>query len=119
MLTKTVTIETAPPDFDSAEKFKDEDIGLTMRDLTYEVRAAMKIDPDQSGVVVEKIETGTPASVAGIKQYEIITNLDNEPLKDVDDFKEKTQRAREADKEKVSLQILTMGKSRVVDLKLP
>ncbi len=116
---KKVVVETAPPDFDSAAKFKDDDIGLTVKDLTYEVRAAMKVAPEVSGVVVDKVETGTPASVAGIKPYEIITSLDNEPLKGAQDFEQKINAAQESEKEKVSLQIQTMGKSRVVDLKMP
>ena len=118
-VTKSVTIQPAPPDFESAKKFKDDDIGLTLKDLTYEVRAALQIADDQYGVVVAKVETGTPASVAGIKQYEILTALDNQPLKDVDDFKARVKSAQDAGKEKVSLRILSMGKSRVVDLKLP
>lgn len=118
-ITRSVIIQPAPADFDSAKKFKDEDIGLTLKDLTYEVRSALKIPADQSGVVVAKVETGTPASVAGIKQYEILTALDNQPLTDVDDFKAKIKSAQDTGKEKVSLRILSMGKSRVVDLKLP
>ncbi len=119
ILTSTVKIEPAPPDFENARKFKDEDIGLTLKDLTYEVREALHIPEEQKGVVVAKVETGTPASVAGIKTYEVILAMDDKEIKDVEDFKERIKEAEKASKEKVSLRILSLGKSRVVDLNLP
>ncbi len=114
-----VTLEYAPPDYASAEKFKDDEIGLTIKNLTYEVRRALKITGNESGVVVAKVKSGTYASVAGIKQYEIISSIGNEPVDDVDDFEATITDAQKAGKEKVSLRVLSMGKSRVVDLKIP
>lgn len=119
ILTRTVKIEPAPPDFENARKFKDEDIGLTLKDLTYEVREALHIPEEQTGVVVAKVETGTPASVAGIKTYEVILAMNDKEIKDVEDFKERIKEAEKMGKEKVSLRILSLGKSRVVDLNLP
>ena len=40
-------------------------------------------------------------------------------MKDVDDFAAKITTAQDEEKDKVALRILAMGKSRVVDLKIP
>ena len=114
-----LTIEKAPPDYDSIAKYKDEQLGLTLKSLTYEVRMALKIPAEEQGVVVAKVEPGTPASVADIEQYEVISQIEGEKVKGTEDFEEKIAQAREANSDKVSLVIYSMGTKRVVDLILP
>jgi len=111
-----LTIEKAPADYDSIAKYKDEKLGLTLKSLTYEVRMALKIPADEQGVVVAKVEPGTPASVADIEQYEVISQIEGEKVQDTEDFQEKIAQALKANKDKVSLVIYSMGTKRVVDL---
>ena len=40
---KELVIEQAPPDLMAAAKYKNEKLGLTVKDLTYEVRAALRL----------------------------------------------------------------------------
>ncbi|MCK4851387.1 MAG: PDZ domain-containing protein, partial [Phycisphaerae bacterium] len=102
----------------SAQKYRDRPIGLTVRDLTYEVRQALKMSPDAPGVVVSKIEEGTPAAVAKISEGELITRIDSDEIASVDDFEAKITAAREAELDTVKVEILRLGKTRVADLSL-
>src|SRR6185436_18730982 len=52
----SVTLKAAPADFENARKYKSEDLGLTFKDLTYEVRGFYRMKPDAPGVVVAKVE---------------------------------------------------------------
>ncbi len=79
-------IEESPDYYGSAPKFEDEGLGVTVRDLTYEVRRYfLKKDAD-AGVIVSTIEPGSKAAVAGLKPYEIVTAVNDEAVKSVEDF---------------------------------
>ena len=111
-------VEQAPPDFDCAKKFRNKQIGLTVKEITYEVRAALKIAEADSGVVIEKIESGTPAALARLSAFDVITKIDGSPVLSVDDFEVKIQAAIAENKENITLVIMRKGKSRIADLKL-
>ena len=49
VVTRKFTVKRAPPDFDSAVKWKNRKIGLTVKDLTYEVRLALSLKADAAG----------------------------------------------------------------------
>lgn len=50
-----LTVEPAPPDFTSAARVFDEEAGLEVRDLTYEVRHVLRMGADATGVVVDRL----------------------------------------------------------------
>ena len=118
LFTKTIKVQQAPLDYDSAKKHRDRSIGLTIRDLSYEVRQAIKVSADAPGVVVSKIEEGTAAAVARIREGELITRIDSAQVVNVDDFKDKITAARQAEVDSVKIEILRLGKTRVADLSL-
>jgi hypothetical protein len=83
---KEFTVSQGPISYDSAPKYKHGPLGLTVRDMTYEVRRYMQKKDDEPGVVVSKIEMGSKASVAGLKPYEVITHVNDQEVKNVGDF---------------------------------
>ena len=117
-ITDTVDVQMASLDYDSAERFRDRKIGLTVRDLTYEVRKALRMAPEDPGVVVSKIEEGLPAAVARISEGELLTRIDSRDIKSLDDFKNMIQAARDNGADTVKVEILRLGKTRVADLSL-
>jgi hypothetical protein len=92
--TKNFQVELAPPDFSNAPKFKDKAVGLTVRELTYEVRHSLLLPKDQKGVVIAEIESGSPASIARVGFYEIIPRIDNQPVKDLEGYKKIMEAAK-------------------------
>ncbi len=107
-----------PLDFDSAEKYKDEKLGLSIKPVTYEVRRALAMTEEAPGVIISKVEQGSAAQLARLGPYVVITHIEGEPVKSVDEFKKKIAKLREEKKEKAKLQVSVMGKSRFADLKL-
>ena len=85
-LEKEFTIQQAPRDMLSAAKYKNEKLGLTVKDVTYEVRAALRLKPDEPAVVVRKVEQGTPAALARINTYELIRAVDGDSVDNVGTF---------------------------------
>lgn len=89
------TVTQSPPHYDTAEKYKSGPLGMTVRDLTYELRQYFRRPADQPGVILSKIEPGSKASVAGLRPYEIITHVNDKPVMNVKDFETFTKQPGE------------------------
>jgi serine protease Do len=112
-LSRELTVAASPTYYDSAPRYKSEPLGLTVRDLTYEVRRYFQRSVDEPGVIVSKIEPGSRTSVAGIKPFEIITHVNDKPVMTAGDFEKLTK-----DQKELRLSVKRMLRGRVVKLSL-
>ena len=112
-INKDLEITQSVPYFDSAPRYACKPLGLTLRDMTYEVRRYFQRKPDDPGVIISKIERGSKASVAGIKPFEIITHVNDTPVLTVKDFERLMQ-----GQEELRLNVKRMTRDRVVKIKL-
>jgi predicted metalloprotease with PDZ domain len=103
-----------PVHYDSAARYKSEASGITVRDLTYEVRRYLQLKADDPGVIVSKIEQGSKASTSGLKPFEIITHVNNQPVANVKEFQKLTEGQTE-----LRLSVKRMAKGRQVKITLP
>jgi serine protease Do len=55
-------------------------LGVDLRDLDPDLRAAMSLAPDAGGVVVVRAERGSPGARAGLRSNDLITSLDQQPV---------------------------------------
>lgn len=116
-LEKEFTIRQAPRDMLSAAKYKNDKLGLTVKDATYEVRAALRLDPNEPAIVAVKVEQGTPAALARINSYELIRAVDGVSVDKVETFEKLLAQAQEAKKDSIRVTVEWMGKTRLADLK--
>jgi S1-C subfamily serine protease len=113
VITKDFQVVQGPPHYDSAERYKSDALGLTVRNLTYEVRRYFQKAPGEGGVIVSKIEPGSKAAVSGIKPYEIITHVNDQPVGNVKDFEKLI-----AGQGELRLSVKRMTKGRVVKIRM-
>lgn len=118
-VTQPFTLEWAPYDNTSANKFKDEKTGVTVKDLTYDVRALLRLADDQPGVIVSKTEDGQKAAVADISQGVIITEINGQPLKNVEDYERIMTAIQQGKTGTAVMKLLWMGKNRMVKIEFP
>ena len=71
--------------------------GLTVQPLTDEVRQSLGIDKDIQGVVVRKVEPGSPAENAGLAPKDVITEIDNDPITSVASFAKAVSKLKSGD----------------------
>jgi S1-C subfamily serine protease len=83
---KEFVVEQSPPHHESAPRFKSDELGITVRDVTYELRQYFQLSKQDPGVTISKVESGSKASVAGIRHFEMITHIGDEPVMNVADF---------------------------------
>ena len=113
ILTKEFTVERGPDYYDTAEKYKSDFLGLTVKNLTCEVRKYFQKGPDEPGVIVSKIDPGSKASVSGLKPYEIIVQVNGKPVANVKEFE-----AQIKDKTDLNFGVSRMAISRSVKIKM-
>ena len=114
MLRPEFAVEEGPAHFGAAARFKSESLGLTVRDLTYEARRFMQSAADDAGVVVAKVEAGERAAVAGVKPFELIVAVNDEPVYTVEEFE-----AAIAGGGELRLSVMRMHLGRIVRVALP
>lgn len=85
---KAFEVAQSPLHYDTAAHYKSTPLGLTVNDLTYEVRRYFQKADGEPGVIVSRIEPGSKVSVAGMKPYEIITHINDKPVKNVKEFEQ-------------------------------
>ena len=124
-VSRDFAVTAGPPYFDSAPSHKAAALGLTVRDLSYEVRRYFQKGPQEPGVIVSKIEPGSKASVAGVKPYEIITHVNDKPMMNVVDFEQAVgqpgavQEAGQPGELRLSVKRMTQGRVVKINLATP
>lgn len=112
LVAKELEVVAGPTHYAAAPRYKSEALGVTVRDQTYDVRRYLQRKPEDPGVVVARVEPGGKASVAGVKPYEIITHINDQPVNNVKDFEKLAAGGGEM---KLSLKRMTKG--RIVTIK--
>lgn len=82
-----LTVTEGPAHFDAAPLWKSEPLGVTVRDLTYEVRRHYQLDAALPGVIVSKIERGGRAAVAGLRPFDLVLRVNDAPVADAAAFR--------------------------------
>ena len=103
---------------DSALRAKDDAAGITVKELTYEVRHALHLDGGDAAVLVSAVEDGMAAFQARINVNELIRETDGAPVADPAAFAAALTAARAAGKPSIRVVVQRLDKTRFVDLRL-
>ncbi|QWG21732.1 DegQ family serine endoprotease [Bradyrhizobium sediminis] len=87
-------------------------LGIAVQDLTAELSDAMGLPSHQSGAVVANVEAGSAAERAGLKSGDVITSVDNTPVRSASALRNKIGLLRVGDT--AELAVTRGGKSMVI-----
>ncbi len=93
-------------------------LGLKLTTITPDLRQQFELKPEQKGVLVTDVQSGTPAAEKGIRPGDVILELGQEEVKAPADIAAKVQKAREQNRKSVLLLIERQGDLRFVALPL-
>jgi len=113
-LRKALKVEESPPHFDTAARHKSAELGLTVRDLTFEVRRYFQMKPEDPGVIVSTVEPGSKAAVAGIRPFEIVVAVNGRAAAGVKEFAAACEK-----QEELRLAVKRLARERQVKIRLP
>jgi len=84
----TVTLGVRPRTAQDADEFEEERFGLTVRELTTDVRIAMNLAEDVQGVIVRRVKSGSIAQLGRMMPGVIIMSFGGHPVTDIASFEE-------------------------------
>lgn len=90
-------------------------LGVTVQGLTPDLKEYFSC-PDNSGVLVTEVFTGSPAEEAGIRKGDIIISFDNQKVKNLQDLLSRVGRAQVA--EKVKFEVWREKKKVALEVKM-
>lgn len=115
----TLTLEEAPLTAFSAREVEDEDLGVTVRQITLDDLLGQNLDPATRGVVVSDLEQAGWAQLGGLQPGDIIQSVDGRPVEDMDGFGHQLDRLREEKPAATLLFVLRQTETLFVRLKTP
>jgi serine protease Do len=68
-------------------------LGISVQNVTPQLAKSFGLK-NPSGVIVIRVEPGSPAAEAGIQEGDVISQVDRKPVKDADDFAKKVESAK-------------------------
>jgi serine protease Do len=94
-----------------------EGLGLTVETLDATLRSRLGLEPDQAGVIVTDVKFGTPAASKGIAPNMLITGINDDPIRDVSDWRDALKRLKPG--ASIKLDVLTNSQVVYYFLKMP
>jgi serine protease Do len=76
-----------------AEAPSQKQLGITVQNITPDIANKLGLKKG-SGIVVTRVEPGSPAADAGILAGDVIQEVNQKPVKDVSDFKQKVEKGK-------------------------
>ncbi len=93
-------------------------LGLTVAPLTGEMREKFQLNPDQKGVVITEVEADGSAAQRGLKQGDVIVEVQQEPVNSPAEVKQRVDRLREQNRKSVLMLVQSANGLRWVPLPL-
>ncbi len=82
-------------------------LGLTVGELTSQIAEDLHLPADTEGVVAMEVDAGGPAAES-VEKGDIITQINRQPVKSLDDYQQAIEQAKESGKDYVILHLLRM-----------
>lgn len=89
---------------------------ITLRALGFHDRARLRLEKDQSGVLVTAVESGGPAGLAHLGEGDVITALGDQPVSGIDGFGRALERALRGAGRELPIHVLRGAERRVLFL---
>jgi serine protease Do len=83
-----LTLLPRPKSGRDAASFEDEILGLTVRELTTDVRILINLPDEVEGVIVRRVKSGSPAALAGIQPGFVILAVDQRVTTGIAQYRE-------------------------------
>jgi serine protease Do len=75
-----LTLLPRPKSGREAQEIEDETFGLTIRELTTDVRIALSLPEEVEGVIVRRVRSGSPAALGGLRPGFVILSVGGRPV---------------------------------------
>jgi len=88
--------------------------GVAVADITDDVRSALNLPKDVQSAVIAEIDADSPAGKAGLREGDVIQEVNKQPVKNAKDFVAISKKLKA--NEKILLRVYSQGRSGYVAL---
>ena len=115
-----ITTAEAPKRQNTARRWFAEDLGFSSREMVFADTYVRRLQPDAKGVIVAMIRPQSAAESADLKVNDLITELNREPVADLDGFRKAYEQFRkDKPKEAVVMVVLREGNTQTIRIEPP
>ena len=119
-LEMTVKLEEQPRQANQARRFFAEDLGLSVREVVFADTYAKRLPADARGVVVAFVRPASSAASAGLRVGDFVTQLNKDPVTDLDAFQKQLEDfRRRKPRDVVVLVVIRDQKTEVIRIEPP
>lgn len=91
-----VTIGTLKEEKETVEAKTEEDMGLSVQNITPEIAQQLNLDTTE-GVIITDVNPSSPAYASGVKRGQVIIEINRKDIKDVEDYKKIVEKIKGGD----------------------
>ena len=115
-----VELTERPRGANLADRYYSEDLGFGVREMVFMDTYIRKLAPDAKGVVVSIIKPQSSAAAAKLQSNDLITEMNGEPVADLEQFKKAFEEIRNAKaKDALVLVVLRDGNTQTIRIEPP
>lgn len=85
------------------------ELGFAVENLNARIAQQLELEPGQQGIVVTNITAGSNAARKGLQRGSVIISVNQEPVRDINDFREEINKLAKQDDAVVLLQVIPPG----------
>ncbi|HOK88981.1 MAG TPA: PDZ domain-containing protein [Candidatus Hydrogenedentes bacterium] len=93
-LSLDVTLAARPQSAQDAEEYEEDVLGLTVRELTRDIRIALNIAEDVQGVIVRRVASGSPAQAAKMRPGVIVMSVGDHTVTSIEEYRQAIEQLR-------------------------
>ncbi|MGE4550958.1 MAG: PDZ domain-containing protein [Opitutales bacterium] len=97
----TVKLERRPTPANELDEYKDRDFEFKVRELSFGDRVSLRLGKQAQGLMVENVEAAGWASLAGLRQGDVILKVDGKPINAITEFRKRMEAIAEERPERV------------------
>jgi serine protease Do len=113
-----VTLQTQPAPASEMPHWHDEQLEFAVRELAFEDRVELQLDPAQQGILVESADLAGWASLAGLHAEDLIVKAGGQPIATVADLRRTRQEAARSGRDWWVLLVQRYGQTLFVEINL-
>jgi S1-C subfamily serine protease len=99
----TITLTVRPKSRRDANEYEDERLGLTVREVTLDVRITLNLAEDVEGVIVRRVQSGSAANQAQLRPGMVILRVGGEAIANLEEFEAISHRLAEEKPAEITL----------------
>jgi serine protease Do len=110
----TITTVSVPKLAAQAERMVLSEFGLVVREIVLDDRFAMCLSKEEAGVLCENVAPATRAGDAGLRPGDVVKRLNEEAVRDIQDFRRVFRHLSEERPDEIFLRVLRGGRDTLV-----